>query len=54
MSGNAPTGLALDDWVRVVGKYTDRVATDPVNSETIPYLEVETWEQVEPPKRQYE
>ena len=54
MAGNAPQGLADDTWIRVVGKYTDRTAKDPVNSETIPYVEVETWEQIDPPKQQYE
>jgi uncharacterized repeat protein (TIGR03943 family) len=54
MSGNAPAGLPADTWVQVVGKYTDRIGTDPVNEEKIPYLEVETWEQVRPPKQQYE
>lgn len=54
MSGNAPAGLADDTWVEVVGKYTDRTVTDPVNEETIPYIEVETWTQIDPPKQQYE
>jgi uncharacterized repeat protein (TIGR03943 family) len=54
MSGNAPAGLASDTWVEVVGKYTDRTVTDPVNEETIPYIEVETWTQIDPPKQQYE
>lgn len=54
MSGNAPADLPADTWVEVVGKYTDRTATDPVNDETIPYVEVETWQQIDPPKQQYE
>jgi uncharacterized repeat protein (TIGR03943 family) len=54
MSGNAPTGLAGDTWVQVVGRYTDRTVKDPVNEETIPFLEVETWQQIDPPKQQYE
>lgn len=54
LSGNTPAGRPADTWVRVIGKYTDRTTTDPVNDETIPYLEVETWEQVDPPKQQYE
>jgi uncharacterized repeat protein (TIGR03943 family) len=54
MTGNAPAALAPDTWIRVVGKYSDRVAKDPVNSAVIPYLDVETWEQVDPPKQQYE
>jgi uncharacterized repeat protein (TIGR03943 family) len=54
MSGNAPAGLANDTWVEVVGKYTDRTVTDPVNEETIPYIEVETWSEIDPPRNQYE
>jgi uncharacterized repeat protein (TIGR03943 family) len=54
MSGNAPAGLADDSWVEVVGKYTEKSVVDPVNQETIPYIEVETWTQIEPPKQQYE
>lgn len=54
MDGDAPTGLAPDTWVEVVGRYTDRIGTDPVNGEDIPYLSVESWRQVDPPKRQYE
>ncbi|MGN9910988.1 TIGR03943 family putative permease subunit [Phytohabitans sp. LJ34] len=54
MSGNAPAGLANDTWVEVVGKYTDQTVTDPVNEESIPYIEVETWTQIDPPKQQYE
>lgn len=54
MSGNAPADLAADTWVEVVGKYTDKVAADPVNDETIPYIEVETWTEIDPPKQQYE
>jgi uncharacterized repeat protein (TIGR03943 family) len=54
MSGNAPTGLAADTWVEVVGRYSDRTTVDPVNDESIPYVEVETWRQIDPPKQQYE
>ncbi|MEV0392549.1 TIGR03943 family putative permease subunit [Polymorphospora rubra] len=53
MSGNAPVGLPADTWIEVVGGYTDRVMTDPVNGEDIPYLQVESWRQVDPPKQQY-
>lgn len=55
MSGDgAPRGLAADTWVEVVGVYTDRTATDSVNGETIPYLEVVEWREVQAPKNQYE
>ncbi|GAB2953866.1 hypothetical protein GCM10027280_47900 [Micromonospora polyrhachis] len=54
MAGDPPTGLAPDTWVEVVGRYTDQTGTDPVNDETIPYLTVESWRQVTPPKNPYE
>ncbi|MEV1288840.1 TIGR03943 family protein [Micromonospora sp. NPDC049679] len=54
LDGNAPGGLAPDTWVEVIGAYTDRTGTDPVNGEGIPYLKVETWREIEPPKQQYE
>jgi uncharacterized repeat protein (TIGR03943 family) len=54
MAGDPPTGLASDTWVEVVGRYTDRVGKDPVNDEDIPYLDVESWRQVDPPKQPYE
>jgi uncharacterized repeat protein (TIGR03943 family) len=54
MSGNTPAELATDTWVEVVGKYTDKTAADPVNDEAIPYVEVETWQEIDPPKQQYE
>ena len=54
MDGNAPTTLAADTWVEVVGTYSDRTATDPVNGQDIPYINVETWRQIDPPKQQYE
>jgi uncharacterized repeat protein (TIGR03943 family) len=54
MTGNAPSGLAANTWVAVVGTYSDRSIADPVNSQTIPFVQVETWEQIEAPKQQYE
>lgn len=54
MEGNAPTALPGDTWVEVVGTYSDRTTTDPVNGEGIPYLNVETWREIDPPKQQYE
>ncbi|GAB4102677.1 TIGR03943 family protein [Micromonospora taraxaci] len=54
MAGNPPVGLAGDTWIQVTGRYSDRVTRDPVNNEEIPYLEVESWRQVSPPKNPYE
>jgi uncharacterized repeat protein (TIGR03943 family) len=54
LSGDSPAGRPADTWVGVTGRYTDRTGTDPINGEKIPFLEVEEWEQVRPPKQQYE
>jgi len=54
MSGDAPAGLASDTWVEVVGRYSDRTTTDPVNGEKIPFLEVVEWHEIAAPKNPYE
>jgi len=54
LTGAAPSGLAPDTWVEVVGRYNERTATDTVNGETIPYLEVAEWREIPVPKQQYE
>ena len=54
MAGNAPVGLPADTWVEVTGRYTDRTGTDAVNGERIPFIDVETWVEVPPPRNQYE
>ncbi|RKR87680.1 putative repeat protein (TIGR03943 family) [Micromonospora pisi] len=54
LAGEAPTGLAPDTWVEVVGRYSDKLGRDPVNDAEIPYLDVESWRQVEAPKQPYE
>lgn len=54
MSGDVPSDLPADTWVEVIGRYTSRTTTDPVNQEKIPYLEVVEWHEVTPPKNQYE
>lgn len=52
--GPEPGQVSADTWIEVVGKYTNQTASDPVNGETIPYLDVESWQQVPAPKQQYE
>ncbi|MFY1637018.1 TIGR03943 family putative permease subunit [Solwaraspora sp. WMMB335] len=54
LAGDAPTGLAPDTWIEAVGRYTDRIGTDPVNGASIPYLEVSSWQRIEAPRQQYE
>ncbi|MGK5440501.1 TIGR03943 family putative permease subunit [Micromonospora sp. URMC 105] len=54
MAGEVPTGLGNDTWVQVTGRYTDRLGRDPVNDEEIPYIHVESWQQVPAPANPYE
>jgi uncharacterized repeat protein (TIGR03943 family) len=54
MTGNGPVGLAVNTWIQVVGRYTERTGTDPVNDAVIPYLDVQTWQEIEPPRQPYE
>jgi uncharacterized repeat protein (TIGR03943 family) len=56
LAGDAPGPgeLDADTWIEVIGKYTDQSGKDPVNGETIPYVQVESWQQVPAPKQQYE
>jgi len=54
LTGDAPGGLAADTWVRATGRYTPRRANDTVNGETIPFLDVTSWQQVDTPKNTYE
>jgi uncharacterized repeat protein (TIGR03943 family) len=54
MTGNAPVNLPADTWVEVTGTYTDKAGTDPVNGEQVPYVNVQTWIQIDPPRNQYQ
>lgn len=54
LSGNVPTAVPSDTWIEVTGSYTAKTAKDPVNEATVPYLEVETWQEIPAPKQQYE
>ncbi|MEU7935672.1 TIGR03943 family putative permease subunit [Micromonospora echinofusca] len=54
LTGEVPDGLADDTWIEVTGRYSDRIARDPVNDAEIPYLDVESWRQVPVPRQQYE
>ena len=54
MEGNLPVGVADDQWVEVVGRYSAATEKDPINGEEIPHIEVVEWRPVEPPRNQYE
>jgi uncharacterized repeat protein (TIGR03943 family) len=53
LSGDVPR-LPSDSWVQATGRWVPQTAKDPVNGSDIPYLEVDTWQQVAPPKNPYE
>ncbi|GAA1410637.1 TIGR03943 family putative permease subunit [Catellatospora coxensis] len=54
MNGSVPTGLPADSWVEITGTYTDQQGTDPVNGDSIPFIEVLEWRAVQAPAEQYE
>ncbi len=54
MTGNLPAGLGNDQWVQLVGKYSDKTVKDPVNGQDIPYIDVIDWKSIDPPRDQYE
>ncbi|MFS8104950.1 TIGR03943 family protein [Lentzea alba] len=43
-----------DTWVEVVGSYVDTTVADGVNGEKIPFIDVESVLEVQPPDRPYE
>jgi uncharacterized repeat protein (TIGR03943 family) len=54
MTGNLPSGVSADAWIEVTGKYTAQTGKDPINEETIPFIEVLEWRPITPPANQYE
>ncbi|MCW3818826.1 TIGR03943 family protein [Micromonospora sp. DR5-3] len=53
LSGDVPR-LAADSWVQATGRWVPQTAKDPINGSDIPYLEVDTWQKIAPPKNPYE
>jgi uncharacterized repeat protein (TIGR03943 family) len=54
LSGDVPTGLKPDTWLDVTGTYTKKSVKDAINGETIPYLDVVDFQQIQAPNEQYE
>jgi uncharacterized repeat protein (TIGR03943 family) len=44
----------VDTWVQVVGTYSSRLDSDPVNGAEVPYVEVTSWQKTTAPRRPYE
>ncbi len=54
LTGDLPGILAPDQWVEVVGRYTDQTDRDPINGEIIPYVFVVSVRDIPPPDEPYE
>ncbi|GAA2355204.1 TIGR03943 family protein [Dactylosporangium salmoneum] len=54
LGGDLPDGLADQQWLQVVGKYSSRELQDQVNGEAIPYIEVSEVTLIPVPQEQYE
>ncbi len=54
LAGDVPAGVTADTWIRATGTFTGQVAKDPVNDAEVPYLQVSGWQEMAPPKQQYE
>ncbi|GAA3272648.1 MULTISPECIES: TIGR03943 family putative permease subunit [Dactylosporangium] len=54
LDGELPDGLADQQWVRVIGKYSGREIQDDVNGEAIPFIEVSEVTLIPVPQEQYE
>jgi uncharacterized repeat protein (TIGR03943 family) len=54
LAGQLPDGLADEQWLRVVGRYTGQQVKDTVNAETIPFIDVAEITLIQPPAEQYE
>jgi uncharacterized repeat protein (TIGR03943 family) len=54
LTGNVPTDLKPDTWLRVTGTYTDRLDKDDINGGPVPYLDVIEVQPVTAPAQQYE
>jgi uncharacterized repeat protein (TIGR03943 family) len=54
LAGNVPSGVAANTWIQVVGTYTATTTTDPINGAVVPYLQVNTWQQIDEPAEPYD
>lgn len=53
LTGAVPAGLKANDWVEVTGVFSAKTATDEVNAQTIPFVEIATSRPVPAPQEQY-
>lgn len=52
--GEVPADLEPDQWVEVVGVYTERQGRDEINGELVPYIEVESMTNIPTPENEYQ
>jgi uncharacterized repeat protein (TIGR03943 family) len=54
LAGDVPPDLKPDQWIEVVGTYTERTDRDPVNRDVVPYVQVAESRALPTPEQQYE
>ena len=54
LEGDLPADLEPDQWVEVVGVYSQRRGRDEINGELIPYIEVESVGEIAVPENEYQ
>ncbi|MDT5027939.1 MAG: hypothetical protein QOE61_4365 [Micromonosporaceae bacterium] len=54
LAGDLPSTLKPDQWIEIEGSYVDRADKDPVNAETVPYIQVAAVRDIAAPARPYE
>lgn len=53
-NSDLPANLEPDQWVEVVGEYTDRQGRDEINGELVPYIAVESITNIPTPENEYQ
>ncbi|OKI71630.1 TIGR03943 family putative permease subunit [Micromonospora sp. CB01531] len=53
LRGDVPR-VSTDTWVQATGQWIPETAIDPVNGSDIPYIRLDTWQKIAPPKDPYE
>ncbi|MEU6861464.1 TIGR03943 family protein [Glycomyces sp. NPDC046736] len=54
LEGDLPADLEPDQWVEIVGVYSERQGRDEINGELIPYIEVESVTGIPAPDNEYQ
>jgi uncharacterized repeat protein (TIGR03943 family) len=54
LAGDVPPDLVAEQWIEVVGTFTEQSDRDPVNQDVIPYLQVAETRHLPAPEQPYE